>query len=80
MENLIGWRKLSAWLLCFALCAAVSIKSVWIGTGSDLPPGVVDTLKWVTAFFFGFNVLDKLTDRYTATPSGLVESQPKPGA
>ena len=59
----------------------MSLKAVWLGTGTDIPTGVVDLLKWVTAFFFGFNVLDKVTDKYTiATPPGFVESQPKPGA
>lgn len=75
---MVGWRKLAAWFLCFLLGAAVSLKAVWIGTGTDIPAGVVDLLKWTTAFFFGFNVADKLTDRYTITPGGLVESQPKP--
>jgi hypothetical protein len=75
---MIGFRKLFAWLLCFGLCAAVALKTVWLGTGVDIPPGVVEVLKWSTAFFFGFNTLEKLTDKYTMTPKGLVESEPKP--
>ena len=77
---MVGYRKLIAWALCFALGSIVTIKTVWAGTGADIPPGVVEFLKWATLSFFSLNALDKLTDRYTITPGGLVESQPKPGA
>jgi hypothetical protein len=75
---MLGWRKLTAWALVFALCAAVSIKAVWMGAAQDIPPTVADVIKWVTAFFFGMNVLDKLTDKYTIGPGGLTPSEPKP--
>lgn len=59
----IGWRKLTAWFLCFLLCAAVSIIHM-LHNGQDIPPNVVVLLKFVTgAFFFanmGKAVLQKL--------------------
>ena len=75
---MIGFRKLTAWLLVFGLCAAVAIRTVWIDHATDIPQITADLLKWATGFFFGFNVADKLTDKYTLTKDGLQDSQPKP--
>lgn len=53
---MLGWRKLSAWGLIFALGAYVSIVSVSHG-GADVPDNVVEMIKWVTGFFFGANAV-----------------------
>lgn len=45
----MGWRKLGAWALVFALCAYVTFAKL------DVPDNAVDMIKWVTAFFFGSN-------------------------
>ena len=49
---MLGWRKLGAWLLVFALCAVIAIKAVFMGAAVDIPAGVIDLIKWVTGFFF----------------------------
>jgi hypothetical protein len=66
----LGWRKLSAWLLVFALCAVVAIKSVFAGASIDIPPGVIDLIKWVTGFFFGANVVEHLAGKVQVVPNG----------
>lgn len=60
---MVGWRKLSAWLLIFAVAAAVAINLTFKGGALDIPPNVVDLIKWVTAFFFGANALEHFTDK-----------------
>ena len=54
---MLGWRKLSAWSLIFVLSAVVSVKVVIAG-GGDIPPNVVELVKWCTGFFFGANALE----------------------
>ena len=70
METALGWRKLSAWLLVFALCATVAIKSVFAGAAIDIPPGVIDLLKWITGLFFGANVVEHLVGKVQVVPNG----------
>lgn len=65
MEVKLGWRKLSAWLLIFLLCAAVTIKAVWDGRATDIPSGVQNVLIWVTSAFF---VLNAVADHKALTP------------
>jgi len=65
MEIKLGWRKLSAWGLIFALCATVTIKAVFAGAAVDIPPGVIDMVKWVTLFFFGANVVEHIAPNLT---------------
>lgn len=67
MDFTLGWRKLTAWGLIFALCSAVAIKAVFAGQANDLPAGVIDLIKWVTGFFFGANVLEHLSSKVTLT-------------
>lgn len=67
MEIKLGWRKLSAWGLIFALCAVVAVKAVFAGAAVDIPPGVIDLLKWVTGFFFGANLIEHLAPNLTLT-------------
>lgn len=55
MELKIGWRKLSAWLLIFALCAAITIRGVWTCGWQDIPANVKELLVWVTTVFFVVN-------------------------
>ena len=66
----LGWRKLSAWLLVFALCAVVAIKSVFAGAAIDIPAGVIDLIKWVTGFFFGANIVEHLAGKVQVVPNG----------
>lgn len=60
---MLGWRKLSAWLLVFGLSAVVSLKLVAGGAVTDVPPNAVDLVKWVTGFFFGANAVEHLAGR-----------------
>lgn len=53
----LGWRKLSAWFLVFALGAYVSIDVVGHNGGNDIPNNVLELIKWVTGFFFGANAI-----------------------
>lgn len=64
---MLGWRKLSAWLLVFALAAVVSFKVVHGGQGADIPPNAVDLVKWVTAFFFGANAVEHLSSKLSVS-------------
>lgn len=57
METMIGWRKLGAWGLIFALCSAVTLRLVWKGLVTDIPPGVQWVLITVTSAFFVLNVV-----------------------
>lgn len=66
----LGWRKLTAWLLIFGLCCTVAIKSVFAGASIDIPPGVIDLIKWVTGFFFGANVVEHLAGKVQVVPNG----------
>lgn len=59
---MLGWRKLSAWGLIFALCAAVALKAIAAGSG-DIPPGVADLLQNVTWFFFGSNLVEHIAGK-----------------
>ena len=68
MEVKLGWRKLSAWLLVFALCAVVAVKAVFAGTAVDIPSGVIDLLKWITGFFFGANVVEHVAGKVKIVP------------
>lgn len=70
MATALGWRKLSAWLLVFALCSTVAIKSVFAGAAIDIPPGVIDLIKWVTGFFFGANIVEHLAGKVQVVPNG----------
>lgn len=56
----IGWRKSVAWLLVFGLCvyATVDAMSTGAAPATDIPPNVVELMKWVTGFFFGSNVAE----------------------
>lgn len=69
MAWMIGWRKLSAWLMVFGLCAFVSVKTVLAG-GGDIPAGVIDLVKWVTGFFFAGNAIENLAGKITVTTNG----------
>ena len=51
---MIGWRKLSAWFLTFALVAAATVL------GRDVPPNAKEVLIWACGFFFGANALKPL--------------------
>lgn len=74
---MIGYRKFAAWAAVFVLCVVATLKAFANGA-TDIPPNTMNLIIWVTAPFLAANVMDKLTDKYTATPSGLVESQPRP--
>ena len=50
---MMGWRKLSAWGLLFALTAA----ALWMQ--KDIPANAKDLLWGATMFFFGANTLGK---------------------
>ena len=67
MEKMIGWRKLTAWALVMFLCGFVSVKTVISGVNADVPAGVVDLIKWVTAFFFLGNGLEHLANNITVS-------------
>lgn len=60
---MLGWRKLSAWGLVFSLAAFVSIKLVASCGVTDIPPNVVDLVKWVTGFFFGANAVEHIAGK-----------------
>ena len=61
--NILGWRKMSAWLLVFALVCVATYNKY------EIPANNVDLVKWVTAYFFVVNgakpaitkVVEKLT-------------------
>lgn len=55
--GILGWRKLGAWFLVFALGAYVSIDVVGHNNGADIPDNVLELIKWVTGFFFGANAI-----------------------
>lgn len=55
---MIGWRKLAAWFLCFAL---VSV-STW--TQRDIPPNAKEVLIWASGFFFVVNGLKPLAQNF----------------
>lgn len=48
----LGWRKLSAWFLIYALVVVAVVY------GFHIEDNAVDVIKWVTAFFFGANVAE----------------------
>jgi len=48
---MIGWRKLSAWLLVYTMATVATFMDIAI------PDNNVDLIKWVTGFFFGTNAL-----------------------
>lgn len=56
-DMILGWRKLGAWFLVFALVAALSWK------GIEIKAINADLIKWVTGFFFGANALKALFER-----------------
>ncbi len=68
--DIVGWRKLSAWGLIFSLCAVVAIKAVFAGASVDIPPGVIDLIKWVTGFFFGANIVEHLAGKVQVVGNG----------
>ena len=57
----LGWRKLAAWFLVFALAAAMSWK------GLEIKAINADLIKWVTGFFFGANALKPLFENIKIT-------------
>lgn len=67
---MLGWRKLSAWILIFALSAAVAIKLTFGCGAVDIPVNVVDLIKWVTGFFFGANALEHLSKNVSVNLGG----------
>lgn len=47
--NILGWRKMSAWLLIFAYVCWATYKPV------PIPDNAVEIIKWSSGFFFGAN-------------------------
>lgn len=51
---MIGWRKLTAWFLCFALVAVAT----WLQR--DVPPNAKEVLIWASGYFFVANAVKPL--------------------
>jgi len=51
---ILGWRKIGAWALIFALTVYCTVS------GNDIPPEAKGLLWAATLFFFGANVASKL--------------------
>lgn len=51
---MIGWRKLTAWLLVYILVGA----SMWMQR--DVPANSKEIIIWATGFFFGANAIKPL--------------------
>ena len=52
-----GWRKISAWILVYALAVLATWKQVAIGDNA------LNLIIWTTGFFFGANSLEHLADK-----------------
>jgi len=51
---MIGWRKLTAWLLVYLLIVAAT----WLG--QDVPNNAKELMVYATGFFFGANAIKPL--------------------
>ena len=54
---MMGWRKISAWVLIYALVVFATWQKV------SLPDNGLDLLIWITGFFFGANSLEHLAGK-----------------
>ena len=61
---MLGWRKLAAWFLVYALVAYTSHYQIEIASNN------ADLIKWVTGFFFGANVLKPLAQNISIGVGG----------
>lgn len=50
--DMLGWRKLGAWVLVYAFVVAATFMV------KDISDNALDLTKWVTAFFFGANAIE----------------------
>jgi hypothetical protein len=57
---MLGWRKLSAWLLVYLLVLYMSAFAKF-----EIPTNNMELIKWVTGFFFGANALKPLFQNST---------------
>ena len=53
----IGWRKISAWVLLYALVVFATWRQVEIGENA------LQLIVWTTGFFFGANSLEHLAGK-----------------
>jgi len=58
MNGIIGWRKLTAWALVFAL----TVAATWLGR--DVPGNAKELLVFSTGFFFGANAIGKVATAF----------------
>ena len=54
---MLGWRKLAAWFLVYALVAVATLAFV---EAREIPEQNAKVIMWVTSFFFGTNMLKPL--------------------
>ena len=56
---MIGWRKILAWVLVYALVVAATWREVIIGDNG------MNLIIWITGFFFGANSIEHMAEKFS---------------